>query len=895
MTYATGGTAYSLKWPASVGGANTILQTDASGNLSWVAMPTFSGATAGGDLSGTYPNPTVAKIQGRTVDSTAPSADGQVLSWDTTSSTWKVQNVRMQDIRNTWGGTQMIPSTLCAANESMVWSVITDRFTCQSIGSLNASAITAGTFATARFPTAVPASTANPTVSEDGKTLKWNNTSGQWEWFTAGVAGAGITSLNGQSGNSQSFAPTSSATSYGFSSATNVHTFSIPSAATAGVTAGTISKTEYDTFNGKQAAGSYITALTGDVTLSAFSAGSATATIAANAVTTTKINDGAVTIPKISATGTAGSTTFLRGDGQWVAPTFTESDPKVGTNSTNYLSKWNGTALVNSAVYESGGSIGIGTTSPSRIFHIRSSSSTVNPGFMVESTDTGGRGYSFATTMSTSSVGVGKFVIADETAATPRLTIDSAGNIGIGTTAPGTKLEVAGQIKITGGSPGANKVLTSDAAGLASWQTPAAGNAGTVTGITAGTGLTGGTINSSGTIGLGTELTGLNGLSTTGFVKRTGSGTYSTSSAVSLTADVSGVLPVANGGTNSSTTLNNNRLMASVSGAIQEMGAMTDGQLVVGKTSAAPQIVTLSGDATISNTGAMTLGTGVVNSAKILDNSVSYGDMNMAGTMAINTGLMVTDGTQFFRKLCTNNETLIWTTANGWSCNSVVLTDKVGANTTNYIPKWNGSALVSSAMSEDASGNVTVGGAINGNNKVQIDRDGNSALILLNSYRAATNHSKVQMRGARGTLASPAVLNDGDIIGELHYDAFATGSTYGESAIIQGVADGTQTSSSTPGRLEFLVTPSGSIAAPSTPAMVIKNSGNVGIGTTTPGYKLHVQTTANNTAAGDVASAFNYIFAYPTASSASRFIGQYNGAENGSTFPVTGEVVGQAS
>ena len=53
------------------------------------------------------------------------------------------------------------------------------------------------------------------------------------------------------------------------------------------------------------------------------------------------------------------------------------------------------------------------------------------------------------------------------------LYINSTGNVGIGTTAaPGAKLEVAGQIKITGGVPGVNKVLTSDAAGLASWQAP---------------------------------------------------------------------------------------------------------------------------------------------------------------------------------------------------------------------------------------------------------------------------------------------------------------------------------------------------------------------------------------------------------------------------------------
>jgi len=52
------------------------------------------------------------------------------------------------------------------------------------------------------------------------------------------------------------------------------------------------------------------------------------------------------------------------------------------------------------------------------------------------------------------------------------------GDVGIGTASPGAKLEVAGQIKITGGSPAAGKVLTSDVSGLASWQAPAAGGGG---------------------------------------------------------------------------------------------------------------------------------------------------------------------------------------------------------------------------------------------------------------------------------------------------------------------------------------------------------------------------------------------------------------------------------
>jgi Carboxypeptidase regulatory-like domain len=67
---------------------------------------------------------------------------------------------------------------------------------------------------------------------------------------------------------------------------------------------------------------------------------------------------------------------------------------------------------------------------------------------------------------------------------TESMRIDALGNIGIGTTTPTVKLEVAGQVKISGGAPGSGKVLTSDAAGLASWQTPSAPVVtGTITGF----------------------------------------------------------------------------------------------------------------------------------------------------------------------------------------------------------------------------------------------------------------------------------------------------------------------------------------------------------------------------------------------------------------------------
>lgn len=47
----------------------------------------------------------------------------------------------------------------------------------------------------------------------------------------------------------------------------------------------------------------------------------------------------------------------------------------------------------------------------------------------------------------------------------------NTGSVAIGTTTPDTKLHVAGSVKIVDGTQGAGKVLTSDANGVASWQT----------------------------------------------------------------------------------------------------------------------------------------------------------------------------------------------------------------------------------------------------------------------------------------------------------------------------------------------------------------------------------------------------------------------------------------
>jgi len=69
--------------------------------------------------------------------------------------------------------------------------------------------------------------------------------------------------------------------------------------------------------------------------------------------------------------------------------------------------------------------------------------------------------------------GDGHSLDAADGSPTDALFVDNDGNVGIGTLSPGAELEVAGQLKITGGTPGAGKVLTSDASGLATWENAA--------------------------------------------------------------------------------------------------------------------------------------------------------------------------------------------------------------------------------------------------------------------------------------------------------------------------------------------------------------------------------------------------------------------------------------
>jgi len=103
--------------------------------------------------------------------------------------------------------------------------------------------------------------------------------------------------------------------------------------------------------------------------------------------------------------------------------------------------------------------------------------------------------------------------------------------------------------------------------------------------------------------------------------------------AVSLTADVSGILPVANGGTGVGTFTANGVLLGNGADAVGITAAGTDGQILVGKASAAPLFATMSGDATITNAGALTIVNNAIITQKINNAAVTYAKMqNVAAT-----------------------------------------------------------------------------------------------------------------------------------------------------------------------------------------------------------------------------------------------------------------------
>lgn len=196
------------------------------------------------------------------------------------------------------------------------------------------------------------------------------------------------------------------------------------------------------------------------------------------------------------------------------------------------------------------------------------------------------------------------------------------GNVGIGTSTPAAQLHTTGTVRLAGaGTPGAGKVLTSDADGDATWETPAGGgdtqdlsidslgrrfqislvdggsvkfldtnSGGTVTSIASGNGMNFSTITSTGTVTMGTPSS-LSSITTNAVTTTSHTHAIDTSSTKGI---------------------------ATQHDLLSKLGTtLTSGNIFVGNASNIATGVTMSGDATMSNAGALSIGANKITEAML--------------------------------------------------------------------------------------------------------------------------------------------------------------------------------------------------------------------------------------------------------------------------------------
>ncbi len=520
--------------------------------------------------------------------------------------------------------------------------------------------------------------------------------------------------------------------------------------------------------------------------------------------------------------------------GSAVAKLFANGDyGDVGNISLHYGSSQKALLSADGVSYLNGGNVGIGTTSPAAKLHVNI---TTGDGIILGS---GSSGSAVAKLFANGDYGdVGNISLHYGSSQKALLSADgvsylNGGNVGIGTTSPAAKLHV----NITTGD---GIILGSGSSGSAVAKLFANGDYGDVGNISLHYGSSqkallsadGVSYLNGGNVGIGTTSPSYS-LSVAGHMAVTG--TFRVGN--SQDAGASGYILRSNGSSVAPTWVATSSL-----GLMST--ALASAYIWVGNASGVATAVSMSSDATISNTGALTISANAVGSNEIINNSIAPVDMASSSAPSAVGNVLTYNGSNF-KWIATSS--LGIASAGGWTDDGTVvrltaITDSVGIGTTTPPFKlavqagYNDGITLYSPTAVGTIGMVSILGGGGGPAGVLLAMDTGviktriSADASTDSYFDAgdvgigttTPSNKLQVNV---TSNNDGILLSGNstLAAKLYYDG--SSGHIGYMSLYGGGAETVKLSAS---------------------GYSYINGGNVGIGTTTPPFKLAVQAGYND-------------------------------------------------